>query len=248
MIEINIYNRDCFKDLDKIPCNKYDLCFSDPNYGIGAGKPSQRPTVVKQKNGSKLNVSHNKYIPSDWDQKPVDPSYFDKVFRVSKNQIIWGVNYYNYPLPGGRIVWDKMNGESDQFDCEIAYNSFNKRTDIIYYMWSGMLQGVRASNNYMLSNVQIGNKKLNEKRIHETQKPVILYKYMLNNYSPPGSSIIDTHGGSFSLVIACIDLGYNIDVYEIDSHKYNIGVDRLKLYLSQLNAFSPRVKINYHSN
>ena len=103
---------------------------------------------------------------------------------------------------GGRFVWDKLNGENDQFGCEIAYVSNSKRTDIVYYLFSGFMQGVAASRDIRVALKQQGNKKLNEKRIHPTQKPVRLYDYIYSNYIEKGAKVIDTHLGSGSNAIS----------------------------------------------
>lgn len=159
------------------------MAIVDPPYGIGADKPSKKPELVKQRNGEYLKVKSAPYSSKNWDSVP-DIEYFNQLFRVSKNQIVWGCNYFPHvKFKSGRIVWDKMNGLSDQYGCEIAYQSFNNRTDIVHYMWSGMFQGVRCSMRIEDAICQQGNKKLNEKRIHPTQKPVKLYKWLLSHFA-----------------------------------------------------------------
>ena len=135
---ITLYNMDCMELLKNTEDNYYDIALVDPPYGINASKPSIKNKRRKQKNGTFLNAKQSKFNHKNWDDKPADIEYFNELLRVSKNQIIWGANYYDYNLRGGRIVWDKLNGESDQFGCEIAYCSMNQRTDIIYYMFAGM--------------------------------------------------------------------------------------------------------------
>ena len=222
---------DLMKDYDD---NHFDLAIIDPNYGIGASKPSKKTGKVKQKNGTTLLAPLPNYTPKDWDDKPVDPKILKEIFRVSKNQIIWGCNYYDYDLRGGRIVWDKLNGDSDQFGCEIAYQSFNNRTDIVRFMWAGMFQGVYCGTDAKKAIVQQGNKALNEKRVHVTQKPVALYDYLLNKYAKPGDSILDTHLGSGSLAISCNKLGFDLTASEIDKEIYNDAWHRFKLETAQL--------------
>jgi len=217
--------------------NHFELAIVDPEYGIGASRPSKKPNKAKQKNGTVLNVKHKVYKQKDWDDKPADHVYFNELLRVSKNQIIWGVNYYDFNFIGGRIVWDKINGESDQFGCEIAYNSTNKRTDIIRYMWAGMFQGVNITSDIQKSNIQQGNKKLNETRIHPTQKPVKLYEWLLMNYAKEGDKILDTHLGSGSIAIACHNLKYDLTACELDKDYYEAAVKRLKQHQSQLTMF-----------
>tara|TARA_R110001599_G_scaffold92583_3_gene242264 strand:+ start:3059 stop:3802 length:744 start_codon:yes stop_codon:yes gene_type:complete len=228
----------------RYPDNYFDLAIVDPPYGIGASKPSKKPNKAKQKNGETSNVKTAEYTHKNWDNEPADAKYFQELKRVSKNQIVWGCNYYKFDLSGGRIVWDKMNGESDQFDCEIAYNSLNKRTDIIRFMWSGMIQGLNISKLISKSNIQQGNKKLNEKRFHPTQKPVKLYEWLLMNYAKPydfgvheGDKIIDTHLGSASHALACHNLGFELTACELDKEYYDASIKRIENHISQIRMF-----------
>ena len=217
--------------MKQFPDKYFDLAIVDPPYGIGASSPSIKPCSVKQKNGNVLNIAQPNYVKKLWDITRCPSNYFDELFRVSKNQIIWGANYYG--LKGGMIVWDKLNGESDQMGCEIAYCSYNYRCDIVYYMWSGMFQGIYCGKDVRKAIVQQGNKKLNEKRIHPTQKPVALYKWLLTNYAKPGDHILDTHLGSMSIAIACHDLGFDLTGCEIDQDYYEAGIKRLELHKRQ---------------
>lgn len=230
---------ECNMDMmSRYPDKCFDLAIVDPEYGINASKPSAKPGTVTQANGSKIQVKQGNYIHKDWDNQPAGAAYFDELLRVSKNQIIFGVNYYKYIFPAsGRIVWDKLNGESDQFGCEIAYCSMNNRTDIVYYMWSGMMQGVYCGFDVKRALRQKGNKKLNEKRIHPTQKPVILYEWLLMNYAKPGQLILDTHRGSGSLDIACHNLGFDLVTCEKEKDYFDDANDRLKQHQSQLLIF-----------
>lgn len=234
---INIYNKDCLKALKEMQDNKFDLAIVDPPYGIGASKVSKKKHLIKQKNGKISTTPNNNYKSKDWDKRTTSSDFFKDLIRVSKNQIIWGVNYYDYNLTGGRLVWDKLNDNCDQFDCEIAYNSINKRTDIIRYKWIGMFQGKSISNNYDIANIQNGNKKLNEKRIHPTQKPVKLYEWLLMNYANEGDKILDTHLGSGSIAIACHNLGYDLEGYELDKEYYDNALKRLKQHQAQTTLF-----------
>jgi site-specific DNA-methyltransferase (adenine-specific) len=217
--------------------NYFDLAIVDPPYGIGADKPSKKPNRAKQKNGNILNVKSVEYKHKNWDSKLADIKFFKELQRVSKNQIIWGVNYHNFKLPGGRIVWDKLNGESDQFGCEIAYNSLNTRTDIIRFLWAGMFQGVNITKNVLKASIQQGNKKLNEKRIHPTQKPVKLYEWLLMNYAKENDKILDTHLGSGSIAIASHNLGFELTACELDKEYFDAAMKRLKEHQQQLTIF-----------
>ena len=234
---MKITNEDNMELMARYEDNYFDLAIVDPEYGIGADKPSKKPNRAKQKNGNILNVKSVEYTHKEWDNKPADSKYFNELKRVSKNQIIWGVNYYDYDLTGGRIVWDKINGDSDQFGCEIAYNSLNKRTDIIRFMWRGMFQGLNITTDILKANEQQGNKSLNEKRIHPTQKPVKLYQWLLQNYAKEGDKILDTHLGSGSIAIACHNMKYDLTACELDKEYYDKAMKRLKEHTAQQRLF-----------
>lgn len=235
--KITITDEDNMLMMSRYPDKYFDLAIVDPEYGIGASKPSTKPGSIKQANGTRLPVKQANYTHKDWDNEPADESYFKELIRVSKNQIIWGVNYYSFPLNGGRIVWDKLNGTTDQMDCEIAYNSLNNRTDLFYYLWNGMMQGCVASRNPREALLQIGDKSKNEKRIHPTQKPVALYKWLLDKYAKQGDRILDTHFGSGSIAIACHDYGFELIACELDQEYYQSAIDRIRRHTNQLQLF-----------
>lgn len=159
--------------------------------------------------------------------------YFEELMRVSKHQIIWGCNYYQFPFGSGRIVWDKVNGRSSFSDCEIAYCSMIDTVRMFSFMWNGMCQGKSASE----GRIQQGNKALNEVRIHPTQKPVVLYKWLLANYAKPGDRILDTHGGSMSSAIAAHDMGFEMTIIEKDPEYYTTARRRLQWHQAQLKLF-----------
>jgi len=234
--KIQITNEDNMLLMARYPDNYFDLAIVDPPYGIGADKQSIKPILVKQKNGTTLKVKNtNQYTQKNWDNTIPMDKYFNELKRVSKNQIIWGANYFG--LIGGYLVWDKLNGDSDQFDCEIAYNSFNNRTDLIYFMWQGMFQGVYCGRDVRKALIQQGNKQLNEKRFHPTQKPVALYKWLLDKYAKQGDKILDTHLGSGSIAIACHDYGFELTACELDKEYYDKAVKRIKNHISQQKLF-----------
>ena len=215
----------------------FDLAIVDPPYGIGSSKPSKKPNTCKQRNGSTLKIKSNKYKHKEWDNETPNEDYFNELFRTSKNQIIFGCNYFKEIPAGGRIVWNKINGDSDQYGCEIAYCSLNNRTDIVHYMWAGMFQGKKVSSNYIIADEQQGNKNLNERRIHPTQKPIALYKWLLHNYAKEGDLILDTHVGSASSLIACEDMGFEYAACEIDADYYKQASERLDRFKSQIRMF-----------
>lgn len=226
---IKLINADCMNVMRAYPDKYFDIAIVDPPYGIGASMPSVKPRLVKQKNGKVLPIKQARYTRKDWDNDIPKREYFEELLRVSKHQIIFGVNYFSgaYEFGVGRIVWDKMNGHSDQFGCEIAYNSTNDRTDIVHYMWSGMFQGRMASENCFEAMRQIGNKKLNEKRVHPTQKPIKLYDWILRKYTKDGDRILNTHLGSGSSAIASYDLGRELVGIEIDHEYFQLAQARL---------------------
>ena len=234
--KITITNEDNMQLMARYPDKYFDLAIVDPPYGIGADKQSIKPILVKQKNGTTLKVKNtNQYTQKNWDNTIPTDKYFNELKRVSKNQIIWGVNYFG--LIGGYLVWDKLNGDSDQFDCEIAYNSFNNRTDLIYFMWQGMFQGVYCGRDVRKALIQQGNKQLNETRIHPTQKPVALYKWILDKYAKQGDKILDTHLGSGSIAIACHDYGFQLTACELDKEYYEASIKRIKNHIAQQRLF-----------
>jgi len=233
---MTITNEDNMALMARYPDNYFDLAIVDPPYGIGADKQSIKPILVKQKNGTNLKVKNtNKYTQKDWDNKIPTDEYFIELKRVSKNQIIWGANYFG--LIGGYLVWDKLNGECDQFDCEIAYNSFNNRTDLVYFMWQGMFQGIYCGKDIKKALIQQGNKQLNEKRLHPTQKPVALYKWILDKYAKQGDKILDTHLGSGSIAIACHDYGFDLTACELDKEYFDKAMQRINNHVAQQKLF-----------
>lgn len=234
---IELLNIDCMEYMKGQTDNAFDLAIVDPPYGIGASKQSNKSKFVKQKNGSKIWVEDGGYQHKGWDDKPVDANYFNELKRVSKNQIIWGVNYYNYNFGCGRIVWDKLNDHSDQNDCEIAYCSLNKRLDIVRYLWSGFCQGLTIGGNSRQALEQIGNKSKNEKRIHPTQKPVKLYEWLLTNYAEKGQRILDTHLGSGSSAIAAHYFGCDFVGCELDSDYFKAAKERFNEATAQESMF-----------
>lgn len=233
--KITITNEDNMELMKRYPDNYFDLAIVDLEYGIGASKPSIKPNTAVQKNGNKLNIKQPNYTHKDWDLKLSSAEYLNELFRVSKNQIIFGGNYYG--LAGGYLVWNKLNGESDQFGCEMAWLSFSKRTDIVNFMWAGMFQGVYCGIDINRALIQQGNKKLNESRIHPTQKPAVLYKWILDKYAKPNDKILDTHLGSMSIAIACHDYDFELVGCELDEEYYNKGIERIKNHVSQQRLF-----------
>lgn len=234
MIELNSFIcGDCMDYMPKFPDKYFEIAVTDPPYGRKEHGGRNRSGYVKQKNGSKIFVHDGNYENRNWDNSPPNRRYFDELIRVSKHQIIWGVNYFDYPFAGGCIVWDKCNDGSDQSSAEIAYCSLNNRVDIFRYMWRGMIQGKNIEEGV----IQRGNKKLNEKRITPTQKPVNLYRWIVQKYIRPEWKVLDTHVGSASSLIAYEEYGINYIGFEIDPYYYDLAIKRMQDYKSQMTLF-----------
>ncbi len=225
---VELLNIDCLEYMKNVPDKAFDLAICDPPYGINVAKLAYTQFEgrrAKQKNGSSLVVKKLVYKHGDWDRETPDENYFIELDRVSKNQIIWGVNYMPFAFPGGRIVWNKLMPDGVSFsDCEIAYCSLHDRVRYFEFLWAGMFQG----NSLNDPRSQKGNKQLNQKRIHPTEKPFQLYEWLLKTYAKPGQRILDTHGGSMSHAIAANKLGFDLTICEIDKDYYEAAVKRYK--------------------
>ena len=217
-------NMDCMEAMRKMPDNAFDLAIVDPVYGdvtqggymthnhgqrVGTGKANQKG-----------------YHNGLWNQGKTGDEYFSELLRVSRNQIVWGGQYFTDDLPESQcwIVWDKLHPEGIGFaDCELAWTSFNQAARVFRFRWNGMLQQ---------------DMKNKEERIHPTQKPVALYKWLLQKYAEPGMKILDTHLGSGSSRIAAYDLGFDFVGYEIDKQYFDDQEKRFKEHINQLNLFT----------
>ena len=227
---IELLNIDCMEYMATLPDGAFDLAIVDPPYGRGEDGGTNRCHGVKQKNGTVLRCMDGGYAKKDWDREPPPPEYFDELRRVARHQIVWGANYMPVKLQGGAIVWDKVNDGADQSGAEIAYCSLNERVDVVRYMWRGMMQGEAVG-----SHRQQGNKALNERRIHPTQKPVKLYEWLLQKYAHPSMKILDTHSGSASLAIAAYYFGADLVACEIDTEYWAASKRRLEAETRQLS-------------
>ena len=221
-------NVDCMEYMRTLPDKAFDLAIVDPPYGIGEDGGKSRSKFVTQKNGNRLYVEDGHYEKTGFDIAPPRQVFFNELFRVSKAQIIWGANYFTLPRAGA-IVWDKCNDGSDQSDGEIAFNSLTSRVDIFRYMWRGMMQGKSISE----GTIQQGNKALNEKRIHPTQKPVALYECLLQKYAKEDWRILDTHLGSGSSRIAAYNLGFEFVGCEIEPTYFQLQEQRFAEHTTQ---------------
>lgn len=214
---INLYCEDCLPAMQKMANNQYILAIVDPPYGIGN---------YQQQTGDldKYHIdSLKKYGKLEWNKHTPTKEYFKELERISKHQIIWGANYYNcFNGLMGAIIWDKKQPTDRYSTADIASCSLQKRITIFKYLWGGFLQE---------------NMKQKQNRIHPTEKPVALYKWLLNNYAKEGGKILDTHGGSMSIAIACWDAGYDLDLYEIDRDYFEAGKKRLEIHMKRPRPF-----------
>jgi site-specific DNA-methyltransferase (adenine-specific) len=204
----------------------FDLAVVDPPYFSGPERRGFYGSKI-----SKIGVHRDYPVSPEW-TKPGE-EYFDELRRVSRHYIVWGCNYFDYSFASGQIVWDKCNGESSFSDCEIAATDLFSSVRLFRYMWSGMMQGKSITEGHIMQ----GNKSLNEKRIHPTQKPVALYDWIFKNYAKPGEKILDTHLGSGSSRIAAYEAGVNFIGFEVDSFCFAREEERFKEYTNQLSLF-----------
>jgi site-specific DNA-methyltransferase (adenine-specific) len=231
---IELLHTDCMNYMATLPDAAFDLAIVDPPYGRGEDGGTNRCSNVKQKNGGTLRCMDGGYAKKYWDKKPPTAEYFAELRRVAKHQIIWGANYMPVKLQGGAIVWDKVNDGSDQSGAEIAYCSLNERVDVVRYMWRGMMQGEAVG-----SQRQQGNKALNERRIHPTQKPVKLYEWLLQQYAQAGMKVLDTHLGSGSIAVAAHRAEVDLVGCEIDADYWRAATERFAAETRQVALFGP---------
>jgi site-specific DNA-methyltransferase (adenine-specific) len=224
--KINLHHTDCMDFMRNIPDNYYSLFICDPPYGIGQPKQSNlkgykgRKSLEERLEKNRLNTGAGKLknrllnnSNCNWDDSIPSDEYFIELKRVSKNQIIWGGNYF--PLPPSRciICWDKMQPWENFSQIELAWTSFDMPAQIFKF------------------DNRTGDK------IHPTQKPVALYKWLLDKYAKPNDKILDTHGGSMSIAIACHDYGFDLDLCELDKEYFDKGVQRVKNHVAQQKLF-----------
>lgn len=211
---VKAYRMDCMDFMRKVPDGWYDLAVVDPMYIM----PAQYycPGSDTASNGVKRkNIKQARQLSK---VKPVDMNYYNELIRVSKEQIIWGINTLSFPVGSGRVIWDKQNVSSSFSDAEIASCSSIVGVRIFRYTWNGFIQE---------------NMKEKEKRIHAFQKPVALYKWLFSKYAKLGQRLLDTHGGSMSSGIAALEMGCEIDICELDETYFADAVNRLEQH-SQL--------------
>lgn len=218
---IELLNCDCMEYLKGCEDNAFDLALVDPPYGIGAGK-NGFSTIGNNADGLAIRKD---YGAKNWDSSIPSKQYFIELQRVSKNQIIWGGNYFLDYLGATNcfLVWDKVNGDWSNADCELAWASFKTAVRKFEFMWNGMLQG---------------NMKKKQERVHPTQKPIQLYDWLLSNYAKEGDRVLDTHLGSGSSAIAAHYGGFDFVGMEIDEDYYKAACERFKRETAQIDMFS----------
>ena len=200
--KIQITNEDNMQLMSRYPDNYFDLAIVDPPYGIDINSSGR--------------LGHYGGKGKNWDSETPQQNYFKELKRISKNQIIWGGNYFNLPPTRCFLIWDKEQPENVSFaSCEMAWTSFNESAKTFYK---------RPQN-------------ADIERIHPTQKPVSLYKWLLNKYAKDGDKILDTHLGSGSIAIACHEYGFELTACELDAEYYDKAVERIKNHVSQQKLF-----------
>jgi len=210
----------------------FDLAIVDPPYGIGedGSKNKSRSKAFGSKSHAVNNTRGAEIKARDYkgfaggDNSAPCQMYFDELKRVAKNQIIWGANHFISKIPFDSscwIVWDKDNS-GDFADCELAWASFKTAVRKFKFRWNGMLQE---------------NMKNKEVRIHPTQKPIALYKWLLQSYAKEGDKVLDTHMGSGSIAIACHYMGFNLTACELDPDYYQAACERIDIETRQISLF-----------
>ena len=205
-----ITNEDNMELMARYEDNYFDLAIVDPPYGIGANKE-------KEHNGWKS------YGVKEWDNDIPTREYFSELFRVSKNQIVWGGNYMTEFLPPKMcwLMWDKGQRDFSLADGELAWTSFDKALRIFNMSRATAMQDAKK----------------NGSKIHATQKPVKLYEWLLMNYAKEGDKILDTHLGSGSIALACHNLGYDLTACELDKDYYDAAIKRIDQHKAQIRMF-----------
>lgn len=220
---IRAYNCDCMEFMAGVGDKAYELACCDPPYGIGESQSSFESRCCsseKWKHARPTNI----YTKKKWDMERPTSDYFSSLFKKSENQIIFGGNYFaEYFKPSmGWIFWDKVIGDADYSDGELIFTSFQRATKLVSFVWSGFRRCEQTI------------------RIHPTQKPVLLYRYLLTNYAKRGQRILDTHGGSFSSAIACWHEGYDMDIIELDTEYFESACERFERETRQQKLFGAR--------
>ena len=210
-----VTNEDCMEGMARYPDKYFDLAIVDPPYGIGADIKNNGKNSDRHEKTSLAKI--NTYNKTNWDNEIPHDEYFIELKRVSTKQIIWGGNFFG--LKGGYLYWHKNVTMPTYSTGELAWLSWLKKLDFVNITWHGMLQQ------------DMLNK---EVRIHQTQKPVALYKWLLSNYAKQGDKILDTHLGSGSSRIAAYEMGFDFTAFELDTEYFEAQEKRYKAHIAQL--------------
>lgn len=209
---IELLNVDCIEYMKTVPDKHFDLAIVDPPYGLDWAGTGFKKKNIQERNLVKVQ---------EWEASPPDESYFNELKRVSKEQIIWGGNYFLDYLGFCKVplIWDKGTGDNTFADGELGWTSFKTGTLRIFrHQWCGAFKdserGIKAQ--------------------HPTQKPIALYRWCLHRFAKEGMKILDTHGGSMSSAIACHDMGFDLTLCEVDKDYYELGVRRYNDAIKQL--------------
>lgn len=218
---IVMINADCEAVMAEIGDKEIDLVLTDPPYSIGYDKTIT--SISGKKTSKNQKASWGNYHKTDWDKEPREEIFYE-IFRISKQQIIWGGEHLclNFPKSRGWIVWDKNNEGTMMADCELAWTSFDKPVRKFKFTWRGMLQG---------------DMKNKDDRVHPTQKSSKLMQWCLNNYSKENDLIFDAFAGSFTTAIACIRTKRRFIGCELDETYFEKAVGRVETELKQLTLF-----------
>lgn len=226
MLDAGFYHMDCMDGMKRYPDKHFDIAVVDPPYYSGP----ERRTYYGYKE-SPIGVSRSYTKSEAWDVP--DEEYFRELERVSWHQIVFGCNYFQHQFPPGRIVWDKCNGKSTFSDAEIAATDLIRTVRLFPFMWNGMMQGRSIDDGRTMQ----GNKKMNEKRIHPTQKPVALYQWIAREFIKPGWKVLDTHVGSASSLIAYRRAGIEYTGFEKDARRFSDACVRMELEKAQVSVY-----------
>jgi site-specific DNA-methyltransferase (adenine-specific) len=215
---LTITNEDNMELMARYPDNYFDLAIVDPPYGIGFDGEVKE---MANNNSKKWKSAKGKnYTRKSWDCETPSKEYFDELKRISKNQIVWGGNYFDLPQSSGWIFWNK--GVARNFTLspgELAWTSFNKSVDMVELLWAGFRKCEETD------------------RIHPTQKPVQLYKWLLDRYAKENDKILDTHLGSGSIAIACHDYKFDLTACELDKEYFDKAMQRINNHTAQQKLF-----------
>lgn len=206
MLDFGFYNMDCMDGMNEFPDKYFDLAVVDPPYGIS----------INHNMGRRAGDRHSRYKKVKWDSAPPNDAYFNELWRVSKNQIIWGANYFKMPPTKCFVVWRKP-----QISELVSFS-------MLEYAWTSFDMSAKEF---------IGTSNEPD-RFHPTQKPIALYEWVLSRFSKPGDKILDTHVGSASSLIACERAGLPYVGFELDPDYYRKAVERLENERAQMSLFA----------